>query len=205
MAYSPLSSLLRRSFSSPIHRRTSSRLTPACRTSTSAAAAAAASPSDSPKSTLSARMSFVFDQIDAVERERNEKDETLRRIRAWREKKHRADAGQSAVAPVPSPVVVAAKENVLGGKEVELVHPWPEWVEFMELLMRQNYFDYRRRDESRSVPNLVDGGDDDIPVFVEEGIDFTRDVATVRTACVNFGRDRFDILRSAALSPLTNE
>lgn len=198
MAYSPLSSLLRRSSSSPVLRRTPCRLPPARRTSTSAAAG----PGDSPKSTLSARMSFVFDQIDAIERERNEKDETLRRIRAWREKKHTAAADQSAAAAAaPAP----AKEKVLGSKEVELVHPWPEWVEFMELLMRQNYFDHRRRDESRSIPSLVDGGDDDLPVFVEEGIDFTRDFATVRTACVNFGRDRFDILRSDALSPLTNE
>lgn len=200
MAYPPLSSLLRRSSSSPILRPTLRCLPPARRTSTSAA---------SPKSTLSARMSFVFDQIDAIERERNEKDETLRRIRAWREKKHRAEADDqpaaAAAAPSPSRAEVAARENVLSGKEVELVHPWPEWVEFMELLMRQNYFDHRRRDESRSIPNLVDGGDDGLPLFSEEGIDFTRDFATVRTACVNFGRDRFDILRSAALSPLTNE
>lgn len=198
MAYAPLSSLLRRYSSSPILRRTPRRLPPSRRASTSAAPG----PGDSPKSTLSARMSFVFDQIDAIERERNEKDETLRRIRAWREKKRRADADQS---PSPAPAEVAAEENVLGSKEVELVHPWPEWVEFMELLVRQNYFDHRRRDESRSIPNLVDGGDDDLPVFVEEGIDFTRDFATVRTACVNFGRDRFDILRSAALSPLTSD
>ncbi|CAL1396184.1 unnamed protein product [Linum trigynum] len=39
---------------------------------------AAASPSDPPKpSSLSARISFVFDQIDAIERERAEKHETL--------------------------------------------------------------------------------------------------------------------------------
>ncbi|KAI6684893.1 hypothetical protein NL676_030806 [Syzygium grande] len=60
-------------------------------------------------SNLSARLSFVFDQIDAIEkeRERSQKDETLQRIRAWREAKgggHVArGAGAEAAAAEPGP------------------------------------------------------------------------------------------------------
>lgn len=50
--------------------------------------AAANPPSDATKpSSLSARMSFVFDQIDAIERERAQKHQTLQKIRAWRQSK----------------------------------------------------------------------------------------------------------------------
>lgn len=78
---------------------------------------------------------------------------------------------------------------------VELVHPWPEWIELMERLVHQNYFDHRRRDEDKMVQDLgidvseVDGVVEDV------GVDFFRDFKTVQTACLNFGKDRFDILR----------
>ncbi|KAG9443725.1 hypothetical protein H6P81_015065 [Aristolochia fimbriata] len=149
------------------------------------------------KSSLSARMSFVFDQIDALERENKEKDETLQRIRAWRESKQKNDE------PVPDTnqsVPVSAnleetgkKENLFTKKEIELVHPWSEWVEFVEQLVRQNYFDHRRKDEDQIIREL---GCDEVSYFADEGFDFTRDWTTVRTACLSFGRDRFDLLRS---------
>lgn len=77
-------------------------------------------------------------------------------------------------------------------KEVELVHPWPEWIELMERLAQQNYFDFRRTDEERVAENLSI----DLSRIKEEvGFDFSRDWTTVRNACTNLGRDRFDILR----------
>nr|KYP71223.1 hypothetical protein KK1_010472 [Cajanus cajan] len=61
----------------------------------------------------------------------------------------------------------------------------------METLVHQNYFDHRRRDEDKMVHDL--GFD---PPEVAEGFDFTNDFKSVQMACLNFGRDRFDILRS---------
>lgn len=77
-------------------------------------------------------------------------------------------------------------------REVEVVHPWPEWIELMERLASQNYFDYRRVEEDRVASNVGI----DLSGVKEMGFDLTRDWAAVRTACMNFGRDRFDILKS---------
>lgn len=78
-----------------------------------------------------------------------------------------------------------------------MVHPWPEWIQLMERLVHQNYFDHRRTDEDRMVQDLgfdasevVADVDDDAA-----GFDFTKDFKSVHTACLNFGKDRFDILR----------
>jgi hypothetical protein len=81
------------------------------------------------------------------------------------------------------------------GMVVEVVHPWPEWIELMERLVGQNYFDHRRKDEDRMVKEL--GFDASEAVGVEDdnvGINF-KDFKAVHTACVNFGKDRFDIMR----------
>lgn len=78
-------------------------------------------------------------------------------------------------------------------REVELVHPWPEWIELMERLAQQRYFDLGEPDEgcvASAVPM-------DLSEVAEEvGFDFSRDWTTVKNACMNFGRDRFDILKS---------
>lgn len=85
------------------------------------------------------------------------------------------------------------EKRELGAKMVELAHPWKEWVELMERLVQQNYFDHRRKDEDGLVESLGFGG---VKEVVDDfGFDFTRDLKTVLTACLNFGRDRFDILR----------
>ncbi|KAK6911557.1 Zinc finger, RanBP2-type [Dillenia turbinata] len=171
-------------------------------------------PSDPNKpSSLSARLSFVFDQIDAIDKSRSEKDETLQRIRAWRESKKQQEQDQQTdtnnnKSSEIGELGLGFCENVemktdldlegkrqkegLVGKEVELVHPWPEWIELMERLVQQNYFDHRRKDEDKMIEELGFRMSD----VAEEGFDFTRDWKTVQTACLNFGRDRFDILRS---------
>ncbi|KAE8711522.1 putative ankyrin repeat domain protein [Hibiscus syriacus] len=216
---------------------------------------------DPPKPTsLSARMSFVFEQIDKIEKQKQqqslENDDTLQRIRAWRQSKKESqatqqqfqykeqntesgiaknDANPTEFALSNSPeltdshnkdalrawrdskygehkgypegaeneaeVGVSKTDSVtvlgkLQGKEVEVVHPWPEWIELMDRLVQQNYFDHKRRDDGKMVEELGF----DMTNFVEEvkddaGIDF-KDYKTVQTACINFGKDRFDILRS---------
>lgn len=78
-------------------------------------------------------------------------------------------------------------------REIELAHPWPEWVGLMERLVQQNYFDHKRKDEDRMIESFESIG---VAEFAEnEGFDFTRDWKTVQSAIVNFGKDRFDILR----------
>ncbi|KAK8960683.1 hypothetical protein KSP40_PGU013751 [Platanthera guangdongensis] len=179
-------------------------------------ATATASPPPSgesePKLSLSARLSFVFDQIDALERQRDTsaKDEALQRIRSWRLSKHppaphssTSTQASSAAANeesknADSPKLSGADRPDVGGmaeffqREVELVHPWPEWIDLMERLAGQNYFDYRRVEEDRVASNAGI----DLSVVKEIGLDLTRDWTAVRTACMNFGRDRFDILKS---------
>lgn len=164
-----------------------------------------------PKPTsLSARMSFVFDQIDAIEKERSQKDETLTRIRAWREskkEKHQDNVKQSHSLTDEDKAVSVSdtgiKEKGLLSKGVELVHPWPEWIELMERLVQQNYFDCKRKDEDKLISDsgFGDVGGDGggiLAEVMEEGFDFTRDWKTVQTAGLNFGKDRFDILRSVS-------
>ena len=81
-------------------------------------------------------------------------------------------------------------------KEVELVHPWPEWIELMERLVQQHYFDPSRKVADNMVESL---GLDVSGVGNESdgdgvGIDFNN-FRAVQTACINFGKDRFDIFR----------
>ncbi|KNA13306.1 hypothetical protein SOVF_117940 [Spinacia oleracea] len=176
-------------------------------------------------SSLSSRLSFVFEKIDEIEKERAEKDDALQRIRAWRESKKKnkesddgsvnnleneklglgfsgtgTDGGEE-IRNLDGDVDVAAvggleegKKVGLMKKEIELAHPWPEWVALMERLVHQNYFDHRRKDEDQMIECL---GSIDVPGFAEEeGFDFTRDWKTVHAAIINFGKDRFDLLRS---------
>ena len=78
---------------------------------------------------------------------------------------------------------------------MEVVHPWPEWIELMERLVGQNYFDHKRKDEDRMVKEL--GFDALEAVGVEDdnvGINF-KDFKAMHTACISFGKDRFDIMR----------
>ncbi|GMH15154.1 hypothetical protein Nepgr_016995 [Nepenthes gracilis] len=59
---------------------------------------------------------------------------------------------------------------------LQITNPWPEWVHLMEVLLKKGY-------------------------FVEIGSPFgndemgSKDSNLVRTACLNFGRDRFDLIR----------
>ncbi|PON36587.1 zinc finger protein [Parasponia andersonii] len=226
MAFTPLSLLLLRrlSISSSSPKFSLSSLSHLLNTTAANPFSTAPTPSSSsssssdpnPSSSLSARLSFVFDQIDAIEKERSEKDETLQRIRAWRESKKaqqkpelgsesatnggasvsNAIASDSAVSySTEPPPPVSRPERSFGVKsEVELVHPWPEWLELMERLVQQNYFDHRRKDEDKMIQELGFDAPQDAPAD-SAGLDF-KNFKLVQTACLNFGKDRFDILRS---------
>lgn len=174
-------------------------------------------------------MSFIFDQIDEIEKQKQDGDQTLQRIRAWRESRQQQQQQRSSqntertlknqeikniqyqkdlenisgtqenpkvdLGLEDNPEMVGAQKQEPLKKGVELVHPWVEWIELMERLVKQNYFDHRRKDEDKMVNDLglgeiVDDGDG--------GIDFN-DFKTVHTACLNFGKDRFDILRYTEL------
>lgn len=163
-------------------------------------------------SSLSARLSFVFDQIDAIEKERSEKDQTLQKIRAWRESKKsqtnspelglgNANIDDNNVDPeTASSGAERLEKSVAAKKEVEVVHPWPEWIELMERLVQQNYFDHRRKDEDRMVQEMgFDASEVASAADDSQGLDF-KDLKTVHTACVNFGKDRFDIFRFVLLA-----
>lgn len=154
---------------------------------------------------LSARMSFLFQQIDEIDKQRQEKDQTLQRIRDWRESKKQLNAptptsdlpDSDSLKELNSELVKSEglMSNSYEKTEVEWVHPWPEWIELMERLVQQNYFDHRRRDEDGMMRGL---GFDMSEVDVQETgkcLDLTPDIDSVRTAAVNFGKDRFDILR----------
>ncbi|CAM0943448.1 unnamed protein product [Alopecurus aequalis] len=174
------------------------------------------SPSPKPPS-LSARLSFVFDQLDALDRSRSSdlsaRDAALRRIQSWRRPPPPPPPDASPPPPEPEPkqdVELEAAAATAGEqqgevevetmsvaevlrREVELVHPWPEWIELMERLAQQRYFDLGAADEESRLAAAVPM--DLSEVCEETGFDFSRDWTTVKNACMNFGRDRFDILK----------
>ncbi|XP_010511241.1 PREDICTED: uncharacterized protein LOC104787366 [Camelina sativa] len=170
-------------------------------------------------SSLSSRLSFVFDQIDAIEKRHSEQDETLERIRAWRQSKQTQQPKTPSSAPqdpdpkevdtfVPNEKLVScsvAEPSQINSGElieekgvVELVHPWPEWMELMERLLKQNYFDHRReRDEDEMVSCLgMDVSNAKLGEEEKVGVALFQEFRAVQNACINFGKDRFDILRS---------
>ncbi|MCL7041841.1 hypothetical protein MKW94_004403 [Papaver nudicaule] len=57
-------------------------------------------------------------------------------------------------------------------------HPWPEWVTLMEHLTKKGYY-YPERKESPFGQSEMGHKDSNL----------------IRTACLNFGRDRFDVIR----------
>lgn len=59
---------------------------------------------------------------------------------------------------------------------VQISHPWPEWVELMEKLLKGGYFDQTAHPFGSN----------------EMG---SKDFNQIRTACLNFARDRFDLVR----------
>ncbi|RLN34505.1 hypothetical protein C2845_PM03G25870 [Panicum miliaceum] len=163
--------------------------------------------------------------LDAIDRSRSSdlsaRDAALRRIQSWRRPAPPPEAppleGEAGPGPEPGlepdepkkeaePVAAEAAaagdelrrmsmEEVLR-REVELVHPWPEWIELMERLAQQRYFDLGRAGGGDEASMAATVPMDLSEVSEEAGFDFSRDWTTVKNACMNFGRDRFDILKS---------
>lgn len=111
--------------------------------------------------------------------------------------------GRELDEPKETKVVAAAPTNEVEGmsmeevlrREVELVHPWPEWIELMERLAQQKYFDLGRSGGADEGTVAAAVPMDLSEVSEDAGFDFSRDWTTVKNACMNFGRDRFDILK----------
>ncbi|CAN0903341.1 Zinc finger protein VAR3, chloroplastic [Linum grandiflorum] len=66
-----------------------------------------------------------------------------------------------------------SKEN---GQAFQISHPWPEWMDLMELLVRRGYYE-------------ADGHP-----FQNEKLG-PKDTNSIRTACLNFARDQFGLIR----------
>ena len=62
-------------------------------------------------------------------------------------------------------------------KEVEISHHWPEWVEFIEHLLKKGYFE-----EVGCAP-------------FDKGELGAKDANRIRSACLKFARHRFDLIR----------
>ncbi|WVZ11260.1 hypothetical protein V8G54_015790 [Vigna mungo] len=60
---------------------------------------------------------------------------------------------------------------------LQISHPWPEWVQLIKWLLHKGYF---LHDEGNVFRNTALGA---------------KDCNAIRTACLNFGRDHFHILR----------
>ncbi|OEL13526.1 Zinc finger protein VAR3, chloroplastic [Dichanthelium oligosanthes] len=173
-------------------------------------------PASSKPPALSARLAFVFDQLDAIDRSRSSdlsaRDAALRRIQSWRRPAPPPEAppleGEPGPGREPEPLpdepkkeaeaaAVAAADEVgrmsmeeVLRREVELVHPWPEWIELMERLAQQRYFDLGRAGGADEASMAAAVPMDLSEVSEEVGFDFSRDWTTVKNACMNFGRDR---------------
>ncbi|CAJ1932644.1 unnamed protein product [Sphenostylis stenocarpa] len=69
------------------------------------------------------------------------------------------------------------KWRIEGEPSLQISHPWPEWVQLIKCLLRKGHFLH----EEGNVFHKSDLG--------------AKDCNFVRTACLNFGRDHFHILR----------
>lgn len=155
-------------------------------------------------------MSFVVQELESVQKQKAEKGVALQKLRAWRDR----NSALSATSIVQECSVVSKVEKTEEKQEAEvagqrfvpreiilpssasqgaeIAHPWPEWIELMERLVEHNYFDLRRSNEDDVIEKLS-GGECG---YKDEGVDIFKDLSTVRKACINFAKDRFDILRS---------
>ncbi|KAK8522666.1 hypothetical protein V6N13_115625 [Hibiscus sabdariffa] len=68
------------------------------------------------------------------------------------------------------------RPNTPNESTVQISHPWQEWVDLMECLLRRGYFD-------------ADGNP------FENGELGSKEANSIRTACLNFARDRFSLIR----------
>uniref|UniRef100_A0A5B7BEZ7 Uncharacterized protein n=1 Tax=Davidia involucrata TaxID=16924 RepID=A0A5B7BEZ7_DAVIN len=68
------------------------------------------------------------------------------------------------------------RSGLVDSSAIQISHPWPEWVELMENLLKNGYFE--------AIGNPFGNG--------EMGL---KDSNQIRTACLNFARDKFDLIR----------
>lgn len=66
-------------------------------------------------------------------------------------------------------------------------HPWPEWERFVEKLKDEGYFD--------KAPSAITVDDDAGDGGSATAADATTELNSLKNACLEFARERFDILR----------
>lgn len=59
----------------------------------------------------------------------------------------------------------------------QILHPWPEWVDLMKKLLRNGYFD--------EIGNP----------FSNDGVLSNKEANCIRTTCLNFARDQYQLIR----------
>ncbi|KAH9317959.1 hypothetical protein KI387_019728 [Taxus chinensis] len=101
----------------------------------------------------------------------------------------RKDLGRGAGIDSAKLVQNVRPENNKTGvlpRQVEVCHPWAEWIELVDRLVEGNYFNATDEDENGDyvVEDMRGESEEDIRVF-----------KALSDACRRFGRHRFDILR----------
>ena len=69
----------------------------------------------------------------------------------------------------------AAVDTITAGSTEASLHPWPEWVAFIDRLKSKGYFS-----ESSTL---------------DEAENIYRDMSLVKDACLSFARDRYDVFK----------
>eukprot|EP01018_Ginkgo_biloba_P036059 Gb_05351 [translate_table: standard] len=132
---------------------------------------------------LGARLSSVVREIEIIEKKKNALEhQTI-------PQDSREGAGIEATKLSKNE---EEKDAWSSSTQVEISHPWPEWIELVDRLVQGNYFSARRSHED-------DDNDDDDDTFngsVGQNIGNVKILKGLRNACQRFGRQRFDILRS---------
>lgn len=129
---------------------------------------------------LGPRLTSVVKELQNIERKQNQLEAS------------EGAGNDSAKLTDSSDDEVEEMERRASSTQVEICHPWPEWIEFVDRLVEGQYFSLRRanvgeaNDDDDDVVDDVRGGNEE-DVRVLKGL---------RSACKRFGRERFDIIRS---------
>lgn len=128
---------------------------------------------------LGARLSSVVNELQNIEQKQNELEAS-------------EGAGiDSAKLTDSSDDEEEEKGGRASSTQVEICHPWSEWIEFVDRLVEGEYLSPRRANEGEA------NDDDDVVDEVHSGnAEDVRVLKGLRSACKRFGRERFDIIRS---------
>ncbi|GLJ53753.1 hypothetical protein SUGI_1147060 [Cryptomeria japonica] len=174
---------------------------------------------------LGARLSFVVQALENIQKQKTDKLASHEKLRAWRERhtgilsSSDSTSNNTSIEGSVEGRVQIEKDLTAAGQGFdnqlivpassgEIVHPWPEWIDLIERLAKQRYFDktrFRKEDEDYDILENLSAGecsssvshkDDENLAALNGDFDVFKDINSVRKAFLDFGRDRYDILRS---------